>query len=623
MNKIAGFYSFGEDLSRKMGGLENILKKMKQAQEPACMRKGMSRRNKRETVTQDEREYVNRRFGFIRTERFFILPQGEGDAGILYSGEIYNGRALKSELSASGFPVPEDEAELLLAAYLAWGPDFIRKVNGSFSIAVMDTKENKLLLFRDRAGTKPLFYTVNPEGILRFASSVKSLLACPGVRPQADLSSLNEIFSIGPARTLGCGVYKNISEVLPGHFLCASSSGISQHCYWNLEARPHTDSYEETVEKTKTLIEDSVRNQISSGTSFCTFLSGGLDSSLISALCAREMKKQNRRLTTYSFDFTGNDKNFRSNAFQPSQDRPYVETMAAFLDTDHHFLECSTETQTELLKDSVRAHGLPSMADVDSSLLYFCSQVGMSYEAALTGECADEIFGGYPWFHREDLLKADTFPWTADLAPRKLLLSDEFAHALSMEDYVRNAYETSLAQMPKLEGETGLDTKRREISWLNLQWFMETLLNRMDRTSGEWDLTARVPFADYRIIEYLYNVPWEMKARKGVIKGLLRDTGRGLLPDEVLFRKKSPYPKTYDKTYETLLAGRMRELLQDSSSPLLPLLDRKKAEKFLEAPSDYGRPWYGQLMAGPQLMAYLLQVDFWMREYKVELLLQS
>lgn len=612
MNKIAGFYSPDQDLTMKDAHFKNILKNMAQAQKPACSRNA--------AVDEDTAEYLNSRFGLSCTGRLLIRPQGSEKAGMLYSGEIYNGRALKSELSASGLPVPEDEAELLLAAYLAWGPDFIRKVNGSFSIAVMDTKENKLLLFRDRAGTKPLFYTVNPEGILCFASSVKSLLACPGVRPQADLSSLNEIFSIGPARTPGCGVYKNISEVLPGHFLCASSSGISQHCYWNLEARPHTDSYEETVEKTKILIEDSVRNQISSGTSFCTFLSGGLDSSLISALCAREMKKQNRRLTTYSFDFTGNDKNFRSNAFQPSQDRPYVEKMAAFLDTDHRFLECSTETQTEFLKDSVRAHGLPSMADVDSSLLYFCSQVGMSYEAALTGECADEIFGGYPWFHREDLLKADTFPWTADLAPRKLLLSDEFAHALSMEDYVKNAYETSLAQMPRLEGETGLDAKRREISWLNLQWFMETLLNRMDRTSGEWDLTARVPFADYRIIEYLYNVPWEMKARKGVIKGLLRDTGRGLLPDEVLFRKKSPYPKTYDKTYETLLAGRMRELLQDSSSPLLPLLDRKKAEKFLEAPSDYGRPWYGQLMAGPQLMAYVLQVDFWMREYKVELL---
>ena len=462
---------------------------------------------------------------------------------------------------------------------------------------------------------------MNPEKLLCFSSSLKALLACPGIRPQADLGSLNEIFSIGPARTPGCGVYKNISEVLPGCFLCASPAGIQLHDYWKLKAEPHTDSYEETIEKTKALIEDSVRRQMRPEMPFCTFLSGGLDSSLISALCARELKKQNRQLTTYSFDFVGNDKNFQSNAFQPSQDRPYVEKMAAFLETDHHFLECSTKTQTEYLKESVKAHGLPAMADVDSSLLYFCSQVGERYEAALTGECADEIFGGYPWFHREELMMADTFPWTIDLAPRKLLLSDEFAEALSMEEYVQNAYEASLARMPRLEGETGLNAKRREISWLNLQWFMETLLNRMDRTSGACGLTARVPFADFRIVEYLYNVPWEMKAKNGVIKGLLRDTGRGLLPDEVLFRRKSPYPKTYDRAYETLLASQMRELLHDSSSPLLPLLDKTKTEQFLESPSDYGRPWYGQLMAGPQLIAYLLQIDFWMREYQVELLL--
>lgn len=621
MNKIAGFYSAKGDLAEKKGYFENILKEMKQAQEPACSRNQLFCRNKDAAGNEDEREYLNGRFGFIHTGRRLIRPMDGRAVGILYSGEIYNCQEIKKELSFFGFSLSEDEADVLLTAYLAWGPEFIRKVNGCFSIAVMDEKENRLLLYRDRAGTKPLFYTVNPEGLLFFASSVKALLACPGVKPQADLESLNEIFSIGPARTPGCGVYKHIKEVLPGRFLCACASGLSLHTYWKLRAEPHTDSYEETVEKTKALIEDSVRRQTRSETPFCTFLSGGLDSSLISALCARELKKQNRQLTTYSFDFTDNDKNFQSNAFQPSQDRPYVEKTAAFLETDHHFLECSTEIQTELLKESVRAHGLPAMADVDSSLLYFCSQVGIHYGAALTGECADEIFGGYPWFHREDLLKADTFPWTVDLAPRKFLLSDEFAEALSMEDYVQNAYEASLAQMPRLDGETGLNARRREISWLNLQWFMETLLNRMDRTSGEWNLTARVPFADCRIIEYLYNVPWEMKAKDGVIKGLLRDTGRGLLPDEILFRKKSPYPKTYDRTYETLLASQMRELLHDSSSPLLPLLDRKKTETFLKSPSDYGKPWYGQLMAGPQLIAYLLQVDFWMREYRVELLL--
>lgn len=622
MNQIAGFYSAQGELTKKEGYFKHILNNMKQAQETAGIRKQISHKNRNESVKTDETEYLSSSFGLIRTDRLFIRPQGSETAGILYSGEIYNCQEIEKELSSLGLPSSESEAEVILNAYLTWGPDFIRKVNGSFAIAVIDGQENRLLLYRDRAGTKPLFYTMNPEGLLCFASSVKALLACPGVRPQADWNGLNEIFSIGPARTPGCGVYKNMKEVLPGHFLCASPSGLQLQTYWKLQALPHTDSYEETVEKTKALIEDSVKHQIQKEASFCTFLSGGLDSSLISALCARELKKQNRRLTTYSFDFTGNDKNFQSNLFQPSQDRPYVEKMAAFLQTDHHFLECSTKTQTELLKESVKAHGLPAMADVDSSLLYFCSQVGKNYEAAFTGECADEIFGGYPWFHRESLMKAGTFPWTADLTPRKLLLSDEFAEALSMEDYVQNAYETSLAQMPRLEGETGMDARRREISWLNLQWFMATLLNRMDRTSGEWNLTARVPFADYRIIEYLYNVPWEMKAKKGVIKGLLRDTGRGLLPDEVLFRKKSPYPKTYDKTYETLLVSQMRELLNDSSSPLLPLLDRKKTEAFLQSPSDYGTPWYGQLMAGPQLMAYLLQTDFWMREYKVELLLK-
>lgn len=621
MNKLAGFYSLEQDLSEKKSHLENLLKKMKEAQEPSRRKKGMLCSRENEAAQKEESEYLNSRFGLIRTGRLSIRPKDGADACVLYSGEIYNWKELCKELSDWGFPEPKDEADALLAAYLAWGPDFIKKVNGCFSIAVADEKENRLLLYRDRAGTRPLFYTVNPEKLLCFSSSLKALLACPGIRPQADLGSLNEIFSIGPARTPGCGVYKNISEVLPGCFLCASTAGIQLHDYWKLKAEPHTDSYEETVEKTKALIEDSVRRQMRPEMPFCTFLSGGLDSSLISALCARELKKQNRQLTTYSFDFVGNDKNFQSNAFQPSQDRPYVEKMAAFLETDHHFLECSTKTQTEYLKESVKAHGLPAMADVDSSLLYFCSQVGERYEAALTGECADEIFGGYPWFHREELMMADTFPWTIDLAPRKLLLSDEFAEALSMEEYVQNAYEASLARMPRLEGETGLNAKRREISWLNLQWFMETLLNRMDRTSGACGLTARVPFADFRIVEYLYNVPWEMKAKNGVIKGLLRDTGRGLLPDEVLFRRKSPYPKTYDRAYETLLASQMRELLHDSSSPLLPLLDKKKTEQFLESPSDYGRPWYGQLMAGPQLIAYLLQIDFWMREYQVELLL--
>ena len=366
-------------------------------------------------------------------------------------------------------------------------------------------------------------------------------------------------------------------------------------------------------------MEDAVCRQMKPDSPVCAFLSGGVDSSLVSAICARELKKKNKQLTTFSFDFTGNDKNFKANSFQPSLDRPYVEKMAAYLDSDHHFLECSAKDQFDLLEASVLAHDLPAMADVDSSLMYFCSQVAPLSPAALTGECADEIFGGYPWFHREECFQASTFPWTMDLKARQVLLSDDFLSELNMEEYVKNRYEASLAQVPALPGESPTEARRREISYLNLRWFMQTLLDRMDRASMHSGLKARVPFADYRIIEYLWNVPWEMKARDGIVKNLLRQAGRGQLPDEVLFRKKSPYPKTYDTAYEALLSARVREILEDSSSPVLPFIDKKKVLAFLASPSDYGKPWYGQLMAAPQMMAYLIQIDFWLRQYRPKL----
>ena len=315
-----------------------------------------------------------------------------------------------------------------------------------------------------------------------------------------------------------------------------------------------------------------------------------------------------------------NEKYFKANAFQPSQDRPYVEKMVEFLDSDHHYLECSHVSQADLLYDSVRAHDLPPMADVDSSMLYFCSLVKDYNKVALTGECADEIFGGYPWFHKKECFEAETFPWTMDLEARKVLLADDFLNSLHMEDYVAETYARSVAETPRLDGDSPEEARRREISYLNLKWFMQTLLNRMDRTSMYSGLEARVPFADHRIVEYLWNVPWEMKAHEGVVKGLLRDAGQGLVPDEILYRRKSPYPKTYDTHYELLLADRVRELLEDPLAPVMAFLDRRKVEKFLACPSDYGKPWYGQLMAGPQMLAYVLQINYWLKEYQIEIL---
>lgn len=534
---------------------------------------------------------------------------------IVHNGEIYNMKELKEELQEKGvtFSTTSD-TEVLLAGYMTEGVAFVEKVNGIFAFAIYDEQKQSLFLFRDRLGVKPLFF-MQFEDTFLFASEQKGLFAYPGNHPVISKESLCEIFALGPAKTYGKGVFENVKEVLPGSFLCVTPAGIEEHTYWQLQSLPHEDNFQETIDKTAFLIQDAVRLQLLSDVPVCTFLSGGIDSSLVTSIGARELKKKGIPLSTYSFDFKDNSKHFKSNSFQPSEDRPFVEKMVAYCGTDHHFLECDNDDLIDNLYRAVDGRDLPCMADVEASLLYFCKQVVQNHKVALTGECADEIFGGYPWFHKEECFAAHSFPWTMDMSPRKLLLKDDVLHELPLEEYSKSTYESTLSETPFLDGEAPMEKRRREIAYLNLKWFMVTLLDRMDRTSMSCGLEARVPFADHRIVEYVWNVPWEMKCPNGLVKGLLRYASTGFLPDAVLYRKKSPYPKTYNPEYEKLLGNMLLEVLEDTSSPLNTYVDKEKVRSFLKNPSDYGTPWYGQLMAGPQLLAYLLQVNYWLKKY--------
>ena len=159
----------------------------------------------------------------------------------------------------------------------------------------------------------------------------------------------------------------------------------------------------------------------------------------------------------------------------------------------------------------------------------------------------------------------------------------------------------------------------KEMVNLNFRWFMQTLLDRKDRMSMYCSLEVRVPFCDYRIAEYLYGVPWMYKDLGGQEKGLLRRAVKDLLPEQVLHRKKSPFPKTHDPHYEALVSHRLKEILQDGRSPLFALVSREKIREYLSQESIW--PWYGQLMRRPQFMAWLLQLEFWLRYYDIELLL--
>lgn len=608
---IAGFCNFGIDYSAQERRWREVL---------VAMRQSIAHRGSDQTG-----EFLDRHVGLghtrlsIRDLEMGAQPMtrrvGGAEYTVVYNGELYNTDELKAALEPEHFTYETTcDTEVLLLAYIALGPDFARQLNGIFSFAIWDGAANRLLLGRDQLGVKPLFYALR-DGTLVFGSEPKALFHFPGLQPEVDADSFREIFGVGPARTAGCGVFKGVREVRPGCIAVFDRDGFREEPYWGLVSTPHTDSYDETVSHVGWLVRDAIRRQMVSDVPVCTFLSGGIDSSIVTAVAARKLAEDGVMLNTFSFDFRGNAEYFHPNSFQPAQDRPFVERMLDACSTHHTYLECDEELLAALLDDAVLAKDLPGMADVDASLLYFCSLVARHNKVALTGECADEIFGGYPWFYRPELLNCGTFPWSRDLSPRTMLLEEAFARSLDLPDYVHARYEQTLQAVPQFPGEPEDEQRRREISYLNIRWFMTTLLDRMDRTSMYWGLEARVPFADHRIVEYLWNVPWSMKYRDGTEKHLLRAACGDLLPKEIAWRKKSPYPKTYSPAYERALARRFEQILQDANAPVRPLLDEKKARAFLKTPAEYGKPWFGQLMAAPQLMAYLIQVNFWLKQY--------
>ena len=536
---------------------------------------------------------------------------------IVYNGELYNTDELRSELKSLGHTFEtRSDTEVLLKSYIQFGPGCAEKLNGIFAFAVDDQRRGCCFLCRDRFGVKPLFYTM-VNGRLVFASEIKALFEYPGVNPIVDRQGLCEVFGLGPARTSGVGVFKNICEIKPGYRAVFDRDGLHEDAYFKLESYEHPDSYEDSVKHVRDLMEDIVTRQLVSDVPLCTLLSGGLDSSVITALAARSYSDAGKVLSTYSFDFIGNDKYFRPSAFQPDSDRPWVDKMSEFCRTDHHYLECSNIELADCLYDSVEAKDLPGMADVDSSLLHFCRLIKKNHVVGISGECSDEIFGGYPWFHKKEAFEGHTFPWSPDLSVRTGLLIPEIADALRLEDYVNQRYEESIAAVPTLEGEDPQEKRRREISFLNIYWFMTLLLDRKDRASMASGLEVRVPYADHRLVQYVFNTPWSYKCHDGVSKSLLRDAARPWLPEDVLMRKKSPYPKTHNPGYELIVKQRLKSVMADRNEPIHTLVDKKVIENLIMGQSDYGKPFFGQLMAGPQLLAYLLQVNYWLKKYEI------
>ncbi|WP_307994021.1 asparagine synthase (glutamine-hydrolyzing) [uncultured Intestinibacter sp.] len=538
---------------------------------------------------------------------------------ICYNGELYNTEEVRADLISKGYKFDSySDTEVLLTSYIEYGQKCADYLNGIFAFGIWDEYNQELFLCRDQLGIKPLFYSYI-DGNLIFASEIKALLKHPYIDSIVDRDGLIELISLGPARTLNGAIFKDIKEIPPAHYLLFNKRGINLNEYWKLETMEHEDDIDTTKKKVRDMLVEIIENQLVSDVPVCTFLSGGLDSSVISSVAFDKFKKDGLGvLNTFSIDYKDNEKYFKKNLYEPNSDPEYVKRMVEFLGSNHHNIVLNNIDLARALDDATKAADLPGMADVDSSLYLFAKEVRKYATVALSGECADEVFGGYPWFTRE-YDSIEIFPWANSIEYRKNILKPSLKD-LPIEEYVKQTCRDSINKIDKLPKESHDDRIIRELTYLNIKYQMLTLINRKDRMTMSNSLEGRVPYADKRLVQYAFNFPKDIKLLHGREKGLLREAVRGIVPDEIIDRKKSPYPKTHNPEYTREVSNMLKKILEDRSSPIHQIIDYDFVSNIVDTGGEsFKEPWYGQLMTGPQVIAYLIQLNNWMKFYNVKL----
>lgn len=538
---------------------------------------------------------------------------------ITYDGEIYNRDEIRCDLIARGNYLDTDkDEELVLKAYVTWKEGCLERFEGVFSIGIWEVEGRKLFLARDPIGAKSLVYSILKDGIV-FANHIKYIFESDEVKPEITYEGICELLMLGPSRRGTSAVLKDIASLEPGSYLEYSNGNIRIFKYAEFEAYQNREEFDNIVDNIREIVMDSILKQYSGEDDVCTLLSGGLDSSIVTAVIADAVKQRGGKLKTFSVDYEGNDVYFNSNSFQPDSDGKWIARMVEFLDTDHTTIKLSSESLVTSLKDAMRLRGFPGMGDIDTSLMMFCGEMSKYAVIGLGGECADEVFGGYPWFNRDELLNSSFFPWIRSVDERMEYINSEIKDNFDVLDFTKSIYSDQLKKVPKLAAEGERDKKIREVGYLTYRWFLPVLLERQDKMARVSDFKIRAPFCNFKLMKYVFNIPWEHRVHGDMEKGLLRYAFRDLLPEEVAFRKKSPYPKTYNPEYTNMIKNELVKIMDNSSSPLLDIIDKDSVMKLIDGGVEVDRPWFGQLMKGPQVMAFLIQVNEWFKEYNIKI----
>ncbi len=541
---------------------------------------------------------------------------------ICYNGEIYNSKEIRDDLIKKGIQFETTcDTEVVLSSYIIFGEECLKYLNGIFSFVIYDKTKNLLFFARDRLGIKPLFYTISNSNFV-FGSEIKAILKNPSVKRVLNKEGIMELFGLGPAHSPGNTYFKGIKEIKAGHYAIFKNNQLNTYKYWDLETKNCMESEEEAISEIHYLLKDACTRQLVSDVGVCTMLSGGLDSSILTKIANDNLNE----LTTFSIDFKGNDKDFVANDYQMTKDSDYVKIMKDYLNTNHKTIEIEHTRLFELLNDALIARDMPGMADIDSSMFAFCENISKNgFKVCISGECSDEIFGGYPWFYKQHLVNHTGFPWALSENLRENLLRNGILSKGDITNYINSCISDTLQNVNYTNTSDKFENRFRDINYLTIKYFMNTLVERTDRMSMANSLEVRVPFADHRIFEYVYNLPAKMKlglskSSNPTEKYLLRKAFENELPENIVYRKKSPFPKTYDLKYLSLVEQNMLDILNNKNSRIHELINKDFVLDMIKIHGENLKEnLFGQLMTYPQTLAFLIQINNWLEMYDISI----
>lgn len=545
---------------------------------------------------------------------------------ICYTGNIFNKKELVRILKEHNIILDDKSDEkIILSLFALFNVDMLLMLNGTYSFVIFDKQNNKLLLVRDRLGVKPLYYTTTfcttPSFI--FSTSIKSILKHSDVKRVLDKKAFLEMMALGPAHTLGNTYFKDIFEIKPGHYgiFDFNTFNINEYKYWDLESKECNDTPKEAINKIKDLVIDATKMQISDKKDIAAMLSGGLDSSVLCKIAENYIDD----FHTFSIDYIGNDTDFKANSYQQTKDSDFVKIMQKKLKSTHNVLKIDNKELFYLLDNAMIARDMPGMADIDTSMYAFLQKIkDNGYTTCLSGECSDEIFGGYPWYYKSHLMNTDGYPWALSENLRCNLIKENLIKKEDIYDYINMTKKDTLNNVIHLTHDKE-ENKFKDINYLTIKYFMNTLIERTDRAAVMKNMDIRIPFADYRIFEYVYNLPAKMKLglmnnNEPIEKYLLRKAFENELPNEIIKRKKSPFPKTYNNDYLNLVEGKIKEIIDNKNSRIHEIINTNYVNHLINTKGkDLKENLFGQLMTYPQTLAYLIQINNWLTMYNIDI----